>query len=135
MELAIKRNRMKVITIISILMCLIPTMIVFASALTQPLVGMNGVGNSGLTVGRTGSNNSNLTLDKGSTGGHVNPSQYPIFTFIPILLFLVSVLVIIIFALSETKDIRILVYAGIIIIFFFLLFSLVQSNINSLLGV
>jgi len=115
-------------------MCLIPTMIVFASALTQPLVGMNGVNNSGLTIGRTGSNNSNLTLDKGNTGGHINPSQYPLFPIIPIVLFMVSLLIIVIFILQENKDIRFLIYAGIIIIFALLLLSLVQTNINALLG-
>jgi hypothetical protein len=61
MELAIKRNRVKWITLVVLGLCLIPMTIVFASALTQPLIGMTGVSNSGLTIGRTGSNNSNLT--------------------------------------------------------------------------
>lgn len=137
MELAYKRidkKYCKILIVLSCLFVLIPTAVVFASALTQPLIGMIGVDDSQLTIGMVGINNSDRLIDFSKSDWHINPSEYPIMLSIPLIFFLVASLFIIQFALSEDKSIKKLVIAAILITIALALLSGVQFNVNMLLG-
>jgi hypothetical protein len=116
------------------IVCIIPTAIVFASAITDPTIGMSGVNNSDLTVGMTGVENSDLLLDNNPADWHINPSEQPLLLIIPLIFFALALLLLIDMAFSEDKNIKKLIYAAILIIMALALLSGVQFNVNNILG-
>jgi hypothetical protein len=139
MELSIHRKNYRAITIIMVVacvFCLIPLSIVMASALTDPTIGMNGVNNSSLTVGRNALDDSTRLLDNDAADWHISPSDsvYPIMILVPFVFLVVALLLLIQMALSEDKSIKNLIYAAILIIIALSMLSGIQFSINSLLG-
>jgi hypothetical protein len=116
------------------IVCIIPTAIVFASAITDPTIGMNGVNGSQLTVGMTGVEHSDLLLDYNPADWHINPSEQPSLLIIPLVFFAFALLLLIDMAFSKDKDIKKLIYAAILIMMALALLQGVQFNVNSLLG-
>ena len=139
MELAIyrKTNNHHIITIMMVVICIvlmIPSIVVLASALTDPTIGMTGVNNSQLTVGMTGINHDDLLLDYNPADWHINPSDQPLLIVIPLVFLAFSILLI--FYMLETKQhpLKILLTIGILIYIALALLPNINNIVNSLLG-
>lgn len=140
MELAIyrkKTNKLKITAIflaVVCLACLVPATMVFASALTDPTIGMTGVNNSDLTVGMTGVNNGDLLLDFDAADWHLNPSEYPIALAIPVVFFAVALLMILNMILADRVELKTIIYVAILISVALAMLASIQLNTNSLWG-
>jgi hypothetical protein len=140
MELAIyrKKNHKTIALTMAVVcvLCLIPITFVIASALTDPTIGMNGVNNSQLTVGRTGVNGSDQLIDNGSHSTILNPSsgagQLAVTTVIVFMAF--SILLILYEIETKKKPIYLLLTIAILIYIALALLPNINSIVNNLLG-
>ena len=117
------------------LVMLIPSAIVFASALDDPTIGMNGVNDSDLTIGMTGVNHSDLLIERGNNG-HVNPSAmyFPLMMIVPLVFFALAILLILGMVFTDGLNIKGLILVAILIIIALALLAGVNFRTNSLLG-
>jgi len=138
MELALRRNNKKYFLIPLIVICisiLVPVSIVFANSFTYPFVGMSGVNNSELTIGRTGVGTSDFLIDFDAPA-HINPSSpsYPVMIIIPLVFLAVAILILAKLVFSEDIDLKILIIAAILVIIAISMLVSMQSQITSLIG-
>lgn len=137
MEMIMKRKDNKLISIVMAIicvLCLIPTAVVFANAVTkQPTIGMSGVNNSGLTIGMTTLDNSSKLIDTNeSQPSSLTSTETPFLIIIPLIFFLLALFLIMQVAFSEDKDFKKLVYAAILIFVALALLGAIQFHINGL---
>lgn len=140
MELAIyrKKSNNRLVTTIMVvicLICLIPSAIVLASALTQPYIGMAGVNNSDLTVGMQPFDDSSRLIDYGGTW-HLNPnsSAFQLANLLPLIFLVVGILLVWYMIEKEQPGVRILIVIAILIYFLLALLPSIQEMVTNLLG-
>jgi len=140
MELSIKKERWgnKIIPLILLvlsIMLLIPSAVIFASALTQPLIGMNGVNNSGLTVGMNGITSSDRLIDFGDSG-NLNPDSpsFRLAGLLPLIILVVAILLLINMVFAEEVKLKNIIFAAVLILLALAFLVTIQSNVTGLLG-
>jgi hypothetical protein len=138
MELTLKRNNYNIITLImvALVLCLIPISIVIASALTQTTIGMNGVINSQLTVGRNAADDSTRLMDSIWNPAIVHPDsaegQMAIETEIIFVAF--AILLILYEVETKEKPLVILLTVALIIYMAFALLPAINDILRNILG-
>lgn len=122
--------------IIALLAVLVPTAIVFAIALKDPTIAMNGVNDSQLTVGMHATDDSTRLMDTGFTPTIFTPSSNAGQMLIVIVLVFIAFSILLILYLVETKrhPIYILLTIAILIYTALALLPIINSMVNNLLG-
>jgi hypothetical protein len=139
MELVMRKQSNKkwflIPLIVICLTILVPVSIVLANSFTYPFVGMSGVNNSNLTIGRTGVGTSDFLIDFDAPA-HINPSSpsYPVMIIIPLVFLAVAILLLVKMALSDDLDLKMLIIIGIMIIISIAMLISMQSQITTLIG-
>lgn len=120
MELTMKRSDNKIIAVVLFAVCLmflIPSVIVFANAITsQPEIGFVGLTNAEKTIGMVGTNNSSIVIDFG-TSGNLNP-QSPAFqlaSIIPLVFLGIALIMIMRQMFTERITLQTIVITAVII--------------------
>ena len=138
MELTLKQtNYTKLVIFIAICsLCLIPISIVMASALTQTTIGMNGVANSQLTLGRNAADDSTRLMDSIWNPAIVHPdSAEGQMAVVTVIIFLAFSILLILYELeTKRKPLVILLTIGIIIYTAFALLPAINDILRNVLG-
>jgi len=140
MELTIKREKWGnkfiplVLLFLSVIL-LIPSAVIFASALTQPLIGMNGVNNSGLTVGMNGVTSSDRLIDFGDSG-NLNPNSpaFHLANLLPLIILVVAIFLLLNMLFAEEVQLKNIIFAAVLILIALAFLVSIQSNVTDLLG-
>lgn len=139
MELALKRERSKVIPIALLSVCLlllVPSAVVFANSIaSNPAIGFTGVNNPDLTVGMVGISNSERLIDSGNTN-HLNPSSaaFQLGALLPLIFIAAALLMLMKILLSDEVELKTIVIAAVLILIALVFLINIQGSVTGLLG-